>query len=251
MESEVVGSFYFVSNSITSYLRLKTINEDLSERTAYLEGRIQYLEGLILSMKDSVVARELIDRIDFDTASRYTYIMARVANNSLAKKDNYITLNKGTSAGIVPDMGVFSATGVVGFVMNASENYSVVLPVLNSNFHLSCKIKGTNYFGSLSWDGKSITHANLYELPTYTQCENGDTIMTSGHSLSFPEGIPVGIIEGLAPRKNNNFNTLKIRLLTDFGALNEVLVVDKKNRIEQQALEEEAKTNLEKENNFK
>ena len=75
--------------------------------------------------------------------------------------------------------------------------------------------------------------------------------MTSGHSLSFPEGIPVGIIEGLAPRKNTNFNTLKIKLLTDFGALNEVLVVDKKNRIEQQALEEEAKLILEKENNFK
>jgi len=251
IESEIVGSVYFVSNSVISYLNLKTINEDMMERNVELENRIQYLENQILSMKDSATAQAIINRIDFDSISFYTYKMAKVVNNSLASRNNYITLNKGTASGIVPDMGVFSATGVVGFVMNASENYSVVLPVLNSNFHLSCKIKGTNYFGSLSWDGNSITHANLHELPSYTQFKNGDTIVTSGHSLSFPEGIPVGIIEELNHRKNDNFNTLKIKLLTDFGALTEVLVVDKKNRMEQQALEETVKANLEKRSRFR
>ncbi len=250
VESEVVGSIYSVSSSFTSYLRLKTVNEDLVERTADLESRIQYLEAQILAMKDSSVAREIISRVDFDSVSNYTYIMARVVNNSLAG-NNYITLNKGTSSGVVRDMGVFSATGIVGFVMNASDNYSVVLPVLNPNFHVSCKIKGTNYFGNLSWDGTDITHASLHELPSYTQFKDGDTIVTSGFSLSFPEGIPVGTVEELKQRKNDSFNTLKIKLLTDFGALNEVLLVDKKNREEQTKIEKEAALNLERGARFK
>ena len=250
MESEITGSIYSVSNSITSYFGLKAENEDLSERTANLENHIQYLEAQILQMKDSAAAQQIIHRVDFDSVSYYRYIMARVVNNSLAG-NNYITLNKGTNAGIVPDMGVFSATGVVGFVMNVSENYSVVLPILNSNFHLSCKIKGTNYFGTLSWDGKNISYANLHELPSYTQFNNGDTIVTSGYSFSFPEGIPVGIVAESKSRPNDNFNTLRIKLLTDFGALNEVLLVDKKNRIEQQNLEKAAKANLERGRRFK
>jgi len=249
VENEVAGKVYSVSNSITSYFGLKTTNEHLSERIANLENHIQHLEGQILQMKDSAVAQQIIHRIDFDSVPYYRYIMARVVNNSLSG-NNYITLNKGSDAGIVSGMGVFSATGVVGIVMNVSANYSVVLPILNPNFHLSCKIKGTNYFGSLSWDGKDITRANLHELPSHTQFNNGDTIVTSGHSFSFPEGIPVGIVEGLKKQKNSNFNTLKIRLLTDFGALNEVLLVDKKNRIEQQELEKAAKS-VERRSRFK
>ena len=240
IESEVVGSVYSVSGSIMSYFGLKKINEELMEKTAGLESYIQYLEAQILQMKDSAVAQEIIHRIDFDSVSNYRYVMAKVVNNSLSG-NNYITLDKGTDTGVVEDMGVFSAAGVVGFVMSASANYSVVLPVLNPNFHLSCKIKGTNYFGSLSWDGKSITHASLQELPSHIRFENGDTIVTSGHSLSFPEGIPVGIIEELELRKNDNFNTLKIKLLTDFGALREVLLVNKKNSKEQQYLEKKVK----------
>ena len=240
IESEVAGSFYSVSGSVTSYFKLKTTNEYLSERTAQLESYIQYLEAQILQMKDSAIAQQIIHRIDFDSVSYYRYIMAGVVNNSLSG-NNYITLNKGADAGVVPGMGVFSATGVVGFVINTSANYSIVLPVLNPNFHLSCKIKGANYFGSLSWDGKSITHAGLQELPSYIQYKNGDTIVTSGYSLSFPEGIPVGVIEELASRKNDNFNALKIKLLTDFGALREVLLVNKKNSKEQQYLEKKVK----------
>ena len=249
VEGEVAGSFYAVSNSISSYFGLKKTNEDLAERTAELESHIQYLEAQILQMKDSAAARQIIRRIDFDSVSNYKYIMARVVYTSLAG-NNYITLNKGTDAKVVSGMGVFSATGVVGFVMSVSPHYSVVLPVLNPNFHLSCKIKGSNYFGSLSWDGNDISYASLHELPSYTQFKNGDTIVTSGHSFSFPEGIPVGIVEEKSQGKGN-FNTLKIKLLTDFGALNEVLLVDKKNRIEQQELENAAKANLERGRSFR
>ncbi len=251
IETEITGAVYAVSAPVTSYFGLKKANEYLTEKTVDLESSVQYLEAQIFQMKDSAVARQIIHRIDFDTVSDYRYIMAKVVNNSLSRVNNYITLNKGTNAGVVPDMGVFSATGVVGFVMDVSENYSVVLSVLNADFHLSCKIKGTNYFGSLSWDGKDITYANLHELPNYKQFNSGDTIVTSGHSFGFPEGIPVGIIEGSSLKENDNFNTLRIKLLTDFGALNEVLLVDKKSRIEQQKLETTTKANLERGSGFR
>ncbi len=251
VESEITGAVYSVSSSITSYFGLKKSNKNLERQVAILASKIGYLEAQIMELTDSLVAQQIINRIDFDSVSYHTYTIGRVVNNSVSLKDNYITLNKGTNSGVVKDMGVFSATGVVGFVMNASENYSIVLPILNSNFHLSCKIKDSDYFGSLSWDGKNINYANLNKLPGHVQFENGDTIVTSGYSLSFPEGIPVGIVEALDSQERDNFNTLKIRLLTDFGMLNEVLLVDKKDRLEQQNLEKATKANLERGNSFR
>jgi len=246
VEGEIAGFVHSTSSWITAYINLKTANKKLVERTLSLESRIQYLENQIFSMKDTATARSILDRVDFDSAPLYTYKMAKIVNSSRARKNNYVTLNKGTNSGIVQDMGVFSATGVVGIVMSVSENYSVVLPVLNTNFHLSCKIKGTNYFGTLSWDGKDVESASLEELPSYAQIQNGDTIVTSGYSSSFPEGVLVGIVEELKHQKKDNSNKLRIKLLTDFGAFHEVLLVDKKGRLEQKALEETTKANLEK-----
>ena len=241
IEGEVVGAVYSVSGSVASYFGLRKFNEILIERIVYLESRIQYLETQILQIKDSADAKEIINRMDFESVSHYRYLMAGVAYNS-PSGNHYITLNKGTKAGVVPGMGVLSPEGVVGFVINTSANYSIVLPVLNPDFHLSCKIKNTNYFGSLSWDGKDIAYAGLQELPSHIQFKNGDTIVTSGYSLSFPEGIPVGIIEEQGTQNINNFNTLKIKLLTDFGSLREVLLVDKKSGEEQRNLEKKIKS---------
>lgn len=241
IEADVSGAVFSVSNSVTSYFGLKKINEDLLEQMASMENRIKYLESQIVIKHDSALALQILERVDYNENSDYVYMMAQVVNNNLSSLNNYITLNKGSNDGISQDMGVFSATGVVGFVMNVSSNFAVVLPVLNSNFHLSCKVKGTSYFGSLSWDGRDIRYAYLEELPQYAEFEAGDTIVTSGYSSSFPEGILVGTVADPEDTDKDNFQRLKIKLLTDFGALSEVLVVNDRKNKERQALEDKTK----------
>ena len=100
-----------------------------------------------------------------------------------------------------------------------------VISLLNPHMRLSCKLKGSGFFGSLVWDGKSPQLAVLEELPKHLTFHKGDTIVTSGYSAVFPEGIIVGTIEGLARDLSDSFVSLRIRLTTNFSQLSNVRVI--------------------------
>jgi rod shape-determining protein MreC len=122
-------------------------------------------------------------------------------------------------------MGVIDQNGVVGIVNVVTEHHARVISLLNPNFRLSCKIKGNESFGSLVWDGNDPRYVVLEELPRHTKYQKGDTVITSGYSAVFPEGIPVGVVVSNNKGRNENFFALKVRLLSDFSTLNNVQVV--------------------------
>jgi rod shape-determining protein MreC len=206
-------------------MNLKTINSDLMQRIAVLEKEARD------SKKKVEVLSELLFPLDVHEyegiySNAFSFIPAQVTNNQIARMDNnYITLNKGALAGIKEDMGVLSPNGIVGVVINVSTHFSKVIPILNPKYQPSCKIKGTDYFGTLSWDGKDSRYISLKELPQHAAFNIGDTIVTSGFSTVFPEGVPVGTIEDKFKKKGENYNSLKVKLFTNFSALSEVLIV--------------------------
>ncbi len=155
----------------------------------------------------------------------FDFIVANVINNSTHRPYNYLTINKGAADGVRPEQGVIDHSGVVGTVSVAGEHYSRVISLLNPNFRLSCKIKDSEHFGSLVWDGLDPTTALLEELPRHTVFKTGDTIVTSGYSAVFPAGLPVGVIVDDADNHKENFFTLKIKLFADFSRLSNVQVV--------------------------
>ena len=123
------------------------------------------------------------------------------------------------------ELGVIDQNGVVGIVSVTGRKNARVISLLNPNLRLSCKIKNSDHFGSLVWDGNDPTTALLEELPRHTVYNPGDTIVTSGYSAVFPPGLPVGIILDDNRDHNENFFTLKIRLFADFTALGNVQIV--------------------------
>ena len=155
----------------------------------------------------------------------FDFIVAHVINNSISHPFNYLTINKGSSDGIKPELGVIDRNGVVGIVSTTGAHSARVISLLNPHFRLSCKIKRSDYFGSLVWDGANPSQALLEELPRHTVFEPGDTIVTSGYSAVFPSGLPVGVIIGADTDRNQNFFTLRVRLLADFTTLGNVQVV--------------------------
>lgn len=171
--------------------------------------------------------------------SNYDFIIAHVINNSVSRPYNYITIEKGELDSIKPEMGVVDQNGVVGIVNVVAPHTARIISILNPNLRLSCKVKGSDYFGSLVWDGKSPREAVLEEMPRHVKFNKGDTIVTSGYSAVFPEGIPVGIIVNQEKEHNDNFYSLRIKLLTDFTQLSTVRVVSNKLRPELQKLEAE------------
>ena len=98
-------------------------------------------------------------------------------------------------------------------------------------------VEGNNYFGPLGWDGLDYRYAQLTDIPRHVDLYIGDTIVTSGLTTTFPEGIPVGVIENFTCDEGDAFYHIQVRLATDFRRISNVQVIDYKNRDEQEALE--------------
>lgn len=218
----VVSGVYDVAANVTGYINLRDINADLQRRTADLESEVIALREHNRALRQQLLQDSLRTT---DSLGRFQFILATVVNNSVVNPYNYITVNKGRLDSIQPEMGVMDQNGVVGVVNTVSDHHARIISLLNPNFRLSCKLRGNDAFGSLVWDGKSPYEAILEELPKQVRFHKGDTIITSGYSAVFPEGIPVGTIIGSTRGEDDNFNTLRIKLLTDFSTLSTVKVI--------------------------
>ncbi len=197
------------------YFHLKDENNMLSAENARLRN---ILETLKAGDSTLIQVADTVKRIN------YQYIPARVINNSINKQYNYITINKGKLQGVSPEMAVISDKGVVGIVIGTSNNFATVLPVLNRNFRLSAKIKRNNYFGILEWDGLSPETVALKEIPVHVDIQLGDTIVTSGYSTIFPEGIKVGTVNSVTPT-DGNYHEISVNLATDYLNLVHVYLI--------------------------
>jgi rod shape-determining protein MreC len=237
--NEIAGRVYFVSGSVKTFLNLQNTNEQLVAENGALEQRVLVLEDLLRKQAADSVKVTAFIKDSLNREKDYDFIVAHVVNNSVSQINNYITVNKGQKDGIKPEMGVVSATGIVGIVRSVSTHFSVILPVLNPKFRQSCKIKNTNSFGTLSWDGKDSRYANLDELPRHQHVKVGDTIVTSGFSSIFPEGVMVGTVEGYNKKTDDNFYNLKVKLSTNFYNLSFTRIITSKLSGERMALEKE------------
>ena len=224
----IAGDWYRGVNNIGGYFGLKAENDRLAAENAAL--RAQLAESYI-SYTDSVFTVN-----DTVYKQRYTYTEAQVMKNSWTQQNNYIMINKGSDLGIEPDMAVISPQGIVGIVVSTSRNFATVMPVLHSDSRNSVKVRRTGVSGSLVWDGLNYQYAQIVDITTAYQINEGDTIVTSGQANDFPEGIPVGYVQSAEPNQGTGFYKVRIRLATDFNKLDHVYIVDNRFREEQQKL---------------
>lgn len=218
----VASTVYDGVMNVTSYFHLREINDDLHARNAELEDQVLLLRRQLKDASEAVYADTMTVP---DVLHPFSFIIASVTNNSIAHPYNYITVNKGASDGVEPEMGVVDQNGVVGVVNVTADHHARIISLLNPDFRLSCKVKGSDAFGSLIWDGHSPEEAVLEELPKHTVFAPGDTIVTSGYSAVFPEGIPVGSVIESGSDSDDNFFRLRIKLFTDFTTLSTVRII--------------------------
>lgn len=236
--NQVAGMVYEAANNVTGYFHLKSINDDLVQKNVELELQMEHLRSALIELTTDSTG---LEKMKSDALKGYDIYRADVINNSLTHVDNYITIDKGENDGIRPEMGVINGNGVVGIVYQTSANYSVVIPILNSKSSISCKIKRSDYFGFLKWDGGSSEYATVKDMPRHSLFSLGDTIVTSGHSAVFPGGIPIGTVEDMSDSHDGLSYLLKVKLFTDFGRLNDVRVIAQKGQEEQIELEQKVK----------
>jgi len=226
--SSVQGFTYTKVVRFKEYLNLRKINQQLTIENNLLHNQLdQYKQ---MSLNTPVLSATLPGR-------KYSYTQSKIINNSINKQYNYLTLNRGRNHGIMPEMAVISAQGIVGMVYAASANFSTVISLLNRDFRLSAKIKKNNYFGSLTWDGVNPHTALLSEIPYHVNVQEGDTIVTSGYSTIFPEGILIGTVSSFEVEESNFFR-IDVKLSVDFNQLDYVYIINNLLGDEQVSLEE-------------
>ena len=226
--STLFGNISSMTTDVKDYFRLKEINETLANENIQLKKRLEAIEVL----RDTVVRGTIVQ----DSLPVYDYTGAKVVNATFNRMKNYITIDRGRKNFIEKEMGVASPDGVVGLIQDISENYSIVIPLVNVASRVSAKIKKNNYYGSLHWDGDNYRYSYLNDVPYHVEVTEGDTIVTSGLSKIFPEGIVVGYVESV-DKETANFLKIKVRLAVDFKRLSHVYVIDNDKKNEQNLLE--------------
>ena len=227
--SKVISSANFLSggiyeriNNVSEYLNLRTQNDALAQENAKLRS-------LLFDKKDTAS----IPKLDSIKGLHPTdIIVSKVIHNSFNAHENYLTLNSGSLQGVKSDMGVINSLGIVGIIDNTSQNYSTVVSILNIKSQINAKLKKSSHFGSLGWDGKSTGFVQLTDVPRLAAIRKGDTIVTGGQSVIFPENINIGTVDRIYTDDQTHYYTINVKLFNDMTNLGHVYIIKSKDREE-------------------
>lgn len=220
----LTGNVYGTASDVSSYFNLREENTRLVEENERLRRMLFNAENAVFEALDS----SLVD---------YEVLSAKLIKNSFTSPRNYITIDKGRNQGVGQDMGVITTKGILGIVENVSNNFATVQSILNTKSNINAKIKHSNYFGSLVWDAKDYTTAQLVDIPRLVPLVVGDTIVTGGMSSIFPENIPIGVIKKYDLNASKSFYNIDVELFNDMVNIKNVYLIENKNREEIKALE--------------
>lgn len=216
-------------SDIMAYINLGDVNKDLTMRNVMLQRQVSELRDALAYMgADSAI----IDEKQRNALEGYDIIPATVTSNTITKANNYIVIDKGEADGVRSEMGVVGGGGIVGIVYLTGKHYSLVIPILNSKSSISCRIRGHNFFGYLSWNGGHPLVAYLNDVPRYARFKVGDYVETSGYSSVFPPGLFVGKILSIEDSRDGMSFSVKVNLATEFAKLRDVCVVSNRDKAE-------------------
>jgi rod shape-determining protein MreC len=207
----VAARMLSVSQNVNSYLHLRVVNQELSEENARLRSALEAKNTII--SRDSALLR------------KYDYESANVVNNSVEMFRNYVTIDKGQAHGIKPGMAVINSGNAVGKVKSVSQNFSVLISLINLDEQVSATISRTGNFGTIRWDGKNPRYSTLQFIPRHVSPLPGDSVVTSGLNAVFPERILIGRITRAHLQPNELFWDIQVELAQDFTRLQHVEVV--------------------------
>lgn len=233
----VVGRIDSWERSVLNYLTLGQVNEQLMRRNLLLQQNNDELQRRLAELTHDSTQTE---RLLAERLQGVRLLPAKVVTNSVMRRDNYITISAGEADGVEPEMGVVSGTGIVGIVYMTSRHYSIVMPLLNQHSRISCRLRDSQYFGYLRWEGDNPLHAVLDDIPRHARFKVGDIVETSGFSSIFPPGIFVGRVRAISNSDDGLSYKLKVLLGTDFSRLQDVCVVAQEFQTEVSELEQRA-----------
>ena len=223
--NEVTGVINSRYNNVTKYFNLAKVNEDLALENNRLRNLLQ---SNIVAPDSSLAIR--IDTLIKDTLNRfrkYTFLPATVVGNTVSLEANFISLERGANQGVKTEMGVLGPNGIVGKVVSVSDNYSVVMSLLNRNSKVSAMLKNSKdqYAENVEWDGEDPDFLVMRKVSKSVKVQKGDTVVTSRYSPSFPSQLMIGTVDAVEKDDQGNTFTLRIKSATNFRTIQHVNII--------------------------
>lgn len=229
--NETSGKAYATYRGVNDYFYLRRFSDSLVIENAKLRAQLDE------SKYNTKVDTGRISDSTSKSIQQYSYINARVIQNSVNHAKNLIYLDRGRLQGVQKQMGVINGNGIVGQVISVTDNYCAVMSVLSKDFKVSAKFKKNEFFGNMHWDGINSTSASMEDIPKHVPVKVGDTVVTSGFSQLFPRNVMVGTVSQVKMEADKNFLDISLNLSTNFNSLSYVYVVNNLRKDEIQVLD--------------
>lgn len=224
----ISGSVNATFSNVSEYFYLRKTNKVLVEELAKLHSRLP--DAFYRTDTHSFYRNDSLMKVE------YKFIGAKVISNTTNRRNNFLMINKGKIHGVENHMGVIIGNKIVGQVVSVSPRFSWIMSVLNKDSRISAKFKKNNQLVNVEWPGGNYRFGDVKEIPKHVQIIVGDTIITSGNSDIFPEGLIVGTIKYFTIANDESFNNASVLFSTDFNSLGYVEVVVDMMRKEKEAL---------------
>jgi len=224
-----VAGVLSLEQNVSSYFSLNKVNEELAAQNADLLNQLNHIRQ----------NKNLSENILTDTTStiQYGYLPARVVKNTTRLPENFLTLNKGTLDGVMPDMGVVGPDGLVGRVKTVSKHFCTVVSMLHSGMNVASRIKNGNIDATVVWDGLDPREGKVLHVVRHHKIAQGDSVVTSEYNAVFPEGVMIGTIGEFTLGEGSSDYDIQLNFSTDFTALSYVYIIKNNLRAERDSLE--------------
>jgi len=222
--NHLVASVNETGDDVAAYFHLRQDNENLNGEITRLQMQVQQLQNLLERQQEK---DSLPDSIYYQYAHLgYQIIPAKVIDIATNQEHNYLTLNKGARDGVQPGMGVITGGGVVGVVNRVSDRFSLVVPLIHTSINLSARIQNNGQIGFIHWPGHDVNSVQLMEIGRHIPAQEGDTVLTSGLTSTFPEGLLIGVMDRVQLNEGDNYYDIRVHLHTDYHHLRYVQVLN-------------------------
>jgi rod shape-determining protein MreC len=233
---ELTGGLNQRYSNVEYYFRLKKINEQLAAENIRLNQLLK--ENYERPNGNGIMVMDTVQTDSLREIRKYTWLGAKVVGSTVNTQVNFMTIHRGLLQDVRPNMGVVSPQGIVGTVVNVSDNYASVMTLLHRQYKVVVKLKNGGERGTVEWDGISPMFVTLKDIPKSAKLKNGDSVMTSPTSSLFPGNLMVGTIAEIVEDKSSNFYTLKVKPATNFFNIEYVYVIANAQYVEQKRLED-------------
>lgn len=204
-------------------------NEAIAQNKELL-AKIDILEGENLELQELKNENErLKNLLDYkDANAEYSFVTAKIIAHDPGYWFDTFTIGAGKNDGIKVNMGVVTADGVVGRIVEVGANYSKVMSITDEDSSISGIIERTRDTGVIKGSAdpeRSNSNLKMVYLPIESNLIPGDVVITSGLDGVYPKGLAIGSVVEMSTKGDKIENYAIVKPYVDFASIEEVLII--------------------------